>query len=216
MNRKLSLRLVVAAAVVALAALLAGPAAGATISRGATGPAVAALNAKLASLTYLAARTASDRFTTGTHHAVVAFQKVRGLTPDGVVGPLTTAALRSAAPPRPRLARPGKRIEVLRSKQVAFLVADGRVKRTINVSTGKAGYTTPAGSFRVFRRETRSWSYSYSVWLPWAAYFNGGIAFHGHRDVPPYAASHGCVRIPMPFSREVYGFARLGRRVHVL
>ena len=83
-------------------------------------------------------------------------------------------------------------------------------------STGKAGYTTPRGRFSVYRRERRSWSYSYRVWLPWAAYFNRGIAFHGYRTVPVYAASHGCVRVPFPFARELYAFARLGTRVDVL
>ena len=67
-----------------------------------------------------------------------------------------------------------------------------------------------------YRREQRSWSYSYRVWLTWAAYFNRGIAFHGYRTVPVYAASHGCVRVPFPFARELYAFARLGTRVDVL
>jgi lipoprotein-anchoring transpeptidase ErfK/SrfK len=26
-------------------------------------------------------------------------------------------------------------------------------------------------------------------------YFTGGVAVHGFPDVPPYAASHGCVRV---------------------
>ncbi|MEO7803439.1 MAG: L,D-transpeptidase family protein, partial [Actinomycetota bacterium] len=32
------------------------------------------------------------------------------------------------------------------------------------------------------------------------SYFNGGIAFHGNGSVPAYPASHGCVRLPMPFA----------------
>jgi lipoprotein-anchoring transpeptidase ErfK/SrfK len=68
----------------------------------------------------------------------------------------------------------------------------------------------------VFRREKMSWSYSYSVWMPWAAYFNGGIAFHASGDVPPHPASHGCVRVPGVFAKEVYDFARMGRLVKVI
>ncbi len=139
-----------------------------------------------------------------------------GLAPDGVVGPQTRAALKTAERPRPRLAPRGSWIEVVRSAQIAFLVKGGEVARTIHVSTGKAGFTTPAGTFRVYRREVRSWSYSYHVWLPWAAYFNGGTAFHAHSEVPPNPASHGCVRVPAPFAEEVYRFARLGRVVKVL
>ena len=28
-------------------------------------------------------------------------------------------------------------------------------------------------------------------------YFNGGIAVHGYGSVPPYPASHGCVRVSL-------------------
>ena len=220
MNGTALFRRAVATAAIATLAVLVLPgfasAEAATLSRGSSGPAVAALNARLAELSYLPAGTRSSRFTAATHHGVIAFQKLNGLAPDGEVGPRTRAALEKAKRPRPRLARDGRRIEVWRARQVAFLVVNGKVARTIHVSTGKRGYTTPGGSYRVFRRERMSWSVSYRVWLPWAAYFNRGIAFHGYRDVPTYPASHGCVRVPMPFAAEVYGFARIGTRVHVL
>ena len=210
-------RILGTAAVVAAAASAAAPSAGAAVlSHGSSGSAVSALTARLAELSYLPSGEASSRFTTRTHHAVVAFQKLNRLTPDGQVGPLTSRALERGTIPRAALARTGTRIEVLRRSQVAHLVVGGRVKRTVNVSTGKAGYATPLGSFRVFRKEAMSWSNSYSVWLPWAAYFNGGIAFHAHRDVPAYPASHGCVRVPETFAKGVYDFARMGRAVHVL
>ena len=209
---RLSLLLGTAAA----AAVLAAPAGANVLSEGSSGTAVSALSSRLAELSYLPAGSSGSRFTRRTHHAVVAFQKVNRLVPDGHVGTLTSRALKNASVPRPALARAGTRIEVLRATQVAHLVVAGRVHRTINVSTGKTGYTTPSGSFRVFRREAMSWSRSYQVWLPWAAYFNGGIAFHAHRDVPPYPASHGCVRVPAPFAKEVYDFASMGRAVHVL
>jgi peptidoglycan hydrolase-like protein with peptidoglycan-binding domain len=206
-----------AAAFVLTLALLALPSiAAATLSKGSSGPAVAGLNMRLAELSYLPAETRSSRFGPATYHGVVAFQMLNGLAPDGVVGPRTRAALETAERPRPRLSLAGSRIEVARSAQIAFLVKGGEVARTIHVSTGKSGFTTPAGTFRVYRREVKSWSYSYHVWLPWAAYFNGGIAFHGHAQVPSYAASHGCVRIPTPFAEEVYRFARVGRVVKVL
>lgn len=200
----------------ALVAVLAPAAAEASLlAKGSKGAKVAKLNARLAELTYLPTGAASPRFTLGTHHAVVAFQKLSGLDRDGLVGPLTRRALAKASAPAPRLDRRGRRIEVWRAKQVAFLVAKGKVVRTVDVSTGKARFRTPAGSFRVFRRERKSWSYKYEVWLPWAAYFNGGIALHGWAHVPPRPASRGCVRVPRPFAREVYRFARLGTRVEV-
>jgi lipoprotein-anchoring transpeptidase ErfK/SrfK len=54
------------------------------------------------------------------------------------------------------------------------------------------------------------------VWLPYASYFNRGIAFHEYHDVPAVPASHGCVRLPAPEAPTVYAFATVGTRVTVL
>ncbi len=217
-NQKHLAALAVAAlALLAVPALAPAEAAGATLSQGSRGPAVAALNARLAEQTYLPpAGTRSSRFGAATRHAVVTFQMLHGLAPDGILGRRTKAALAKGERPRPRLRLGGTRNEADRSAQITFLVCRGAVVRTIHVSTGKAGYATPLGTFRVFRRERMSWSYSYRVWLPWAAYFNGGIAFHASADVPPYPASHGCVRVPGVFAKEVYDFARMRRLVKVV
>jgi hypothetical protein len=187
------------------------------LRRGDRGPAVQALNQRLSELGYLPAAAAGSTFGDATFHGVVAFQKWEGLGRDGVVGPATSAALEDATRPRPQTrGGAGRRIEVLFGRQVALLIRDGQVRRTIAVSTGAPGYRTPAGSFRVFRKEIRSWSYPYQVWLPYASYFRGGVAFHGYDPVPVYPASHGCVRVPMPFMRELYRFARMGTRVDVI
>ena len=178
---------------------------------GSRGPAVLALNERLAELRYLRPAQISSAFTAGTFHAVVAFQKYTRLSRDGIVGPETRAALRTARRPRPLLAQPGRRIEVWLSRQLVFLVARGRVRRAVAVSTGRPGYETPSGRFSVYRRERLSWSAVYDVWLRWAAYFHPrGIAFHGYRRVPTRPASGGCVRVPPPFAREVYRFAQIG------
>ena len=68
-----------------------------------------------------------------------------------------------------------------------------------------AGHETPAGVFRVVRKETRSWSGEYNVWMPWASYFDGtrGLAIHAG-DVQPGPASHGCVRVPAVFARQIF------------
>ena len=69
--------------------------------------------------------------------------------------------------------------------------------------------------YAVTRKEVRSWSVPFQVWLPYASYFVGGIAFHEYPEVPPYPASHGCVRVPSPDAREVYDFASLNTAVLV-
>jgi lipoprotein-anchoring transpeptidase ErfK/SrfK len=205
----------------ALAALMTAPSASQAATRvlgeGSRGADVQALNVQLAALGYLRPNARGDLFTPATAHGVMAFQKWEGLSRDGRVGPKTAAALEDAVAPTPRVpGSKGRRIEVLLDRQVALLIDRGVVTRTIAVSTGAPGYATPAGSFKVFRKEQRSWSYPYSVWLPFASYFVGGVAFHGYSSVPPYAASHGCVRVPFAFMREVYAFAAMGTPVRVL
>jgi peptidoglycan hydrolase-like protein with peptidoglycan-binding domain len=169
----------------------------------------------LARLRYLPKKAVDGVAGYRTNQAVMAFQSWEGLQRDGVVGPQTVAALRKAKRPQPGSKGPARRIETYNAKGVTLLIEGGKVKRAIHSSSGKPGYATPTGTYTVFRKEKRSWSYPYSVWLPWASYFNNGIAFHEYPDVPPYPASHGCVRIPAPEAKVVYRFATIGTTVVV-
>lgn len=207
-----------AAAATTVAALALPPAARAerVLRAGARGRDVHDLKSRLAELGYLPGASVSEVLDAAGVHAVVAFQKYARIAPDGLVGRRTLAALDAAERPEPVLERRGRRIEVWLRRQLALVVDDDRVVRAVAVSTGRPGYSTPTGKFRVYRRERRSWSVPYAIWLPWAAYFNRGIAFHAHADVPPHPASHGCVRVPEPFAREVYGFGRIGTEVVVV
>jgi peptidoglycan hydrolase-like protein with peptidoglycan-binding domain len=174
------------------------------------------LQSKLADLQYLPRSAVDGVEGYRTQQAVMAFQAWEGLTRDGVVGPQTRAALTKAKAPKPGNSGPARRIEVYREKGVTLLISGNRVKRAIHVSSGAPGYTTPAGTFEVFRKELKSWSVPYQVWLPYASYFVGGIAFHEYADVPPFPASHGCVRVPAPEAQIVYRFAKLGTTVVVV
>ena len=127
---------------------------------------------------------------------MIAFQSWEGLDRDGVVGPITTAALQTARRPKPRPGGPPKRIEVYRDKGVALLVEGGRTKRAIHVSTGAPGTETPAAATRSSARSCSRGRCPFQTWLPYASYFNDGIAFHEYPDVPTFPASHGCVRVP--------------------
>jgi peptidoglycan hydrolase-like protein with peptidoglycan-binding domain len=206
---------ILALAVCVSALALAGNATAAPLSVGSRGPEVRALNTRLAELSYLPAGTVSGRFTEATFHAVIAFQKQRSLPRTGVVGWKVLRALESATAPRPWTAGAGRRIEVSLAKQLAFLVRGDRVVRTIAISSAQPGYVTPRGQFSIYHKERMSWSTPYSVWLPWASYFTGGIAFHAYPDVPVYPASHGCVRVPPVFAPELYAFAVQGTPVIV-
>ena len=169
---------------------------------------------RLIELGYLPRGAATGLRDERTKNAVVAFQKWEGLARDGIVGPQTRGRLARATRPVP--ARGLERhIEVDLRRQVALLVERGRVARVLHVSTGAPASPTPRGSFRVFRKELRSWSIPFRQWLPYASYFTGGIAFHEYAQVPVYPASHGCVRVPSVDAKLVYRFARYGTRVVV-
>jgi Sporulation and spore germination/L,D-transpeptidase catalytic domain/Putative peptidoglycan binding domain len=183
-----------------------------------TGPAPAdpaGVQKRLAALHYLPSDAVNGTWDYRTQQAVLAFQGWEGLARDGHVGPETLAALERASPPEPSGAGDGRRVEVYLAKGVTLLVEDGSTVRALHSSAGAAGFDTPPGSYEVFRKEEQSWSVPYQVWLPWASYFNGGIALHESDDVPTYPASHGCVRLPEPDAEVAYGFAPIGTPVDV-
>ncbi len=184
--------------------------------RDVAGPSVRELQALLADLGFTARGNVTGVEDERTGVATLAFQKWSRLPRDGRLGPATVSALLRAARPRPaeRLGR-GRRVEVLLDRQLALLIEDDRVQRAVHISTGAYG-RTPVGSFHVFRKETMSWSVPFSVWMPWASYFVGGIAFHEYPSVPAYPASHGCVRVNRFDAPRLYSFATHGTPVRVL
>ncbi len=184
--------------------------------RGAKSADTRTIQKRLAKLRYLPRSAVDGIDGYRTQQAVIAFQSWRGLERDGVVGPATTAALARASRPKPKGGGPERRIEVHREKGVALLIAGGKVKRAIHVSTGAPGTDTPSGRYSVFRKELQSWSVPFSTWLPYASYFNQGIALHEYPDVPTFPASHGCVRVPAPEAKGVYEFATIGTAVEVI
>jgi hypothetical protein len=179
-------------------------------------PDVQALQQRLADLGFLAADGVDGVAGDQTRFAVIAFQKWQRAPADGIVGPQTRAALEQAARPTPiRTGSGGHRVEVLLDRQLTLAIDDNVVVRAIHMSSGKPGFATPTGSYAVFRKEARSWSVPYKVWLPWATYFVGGVAFHEYPDVPVVPASHGCVRTPRYDAKWLYEFTPIGTPVVV-
>jgi lipoprotein-anchoring transpeptidase ErfK/SrfK len=48
-----------------------------------------------------------------------------------------------------------------------------------------------------------------------SSYFIGGYAIHGYVSVPPYNASHGCLRIPLADAAATFAWIRLGDEIFV-
>ena len=50
--------------------------------------------------------------------------------------------------------------------------------------------------------------------MPYCMHFNGGYAMH-EGYVPPYAASHGCIRLPGDAARKLFAEIPIGTLVMV-
>ena len=206
----------VAAVAVTLALPLAAEAKTKPLAPGSKGDAVAVMQTYLADQGYLPWTSVEGGYDYRTTQAVMAFQGWNGLSRTGKADLKTLKRLARAKRPKPWKKYKGRRIEVHVNAQVALLINEkGKVERAIHVSTG-AGGRTPQGDFHVYRKETMSWSVPFSVWLPLASYFTGGIAFHSYPDVPGYAASHGCVRLPEEMARLIYSKVKVGTPVAVV
>ena len=102
-------------------------------------------------------------------------------------------------------------------QQRAFVYRDGQLIGVSTVSTGSEGRETPVGEFTILQKKTfhRSNLYSnapmpYMQRLTW-----DGIALHaGH--LPGYPASHGCIRLPKEFARQLYDITEMGGHVSVV
>jgi hypothetical protein len=169
----------------------------------------------LSDLGFMAPTGVTGRPGDETSVAVLAFEKWSGLPRDGVLDDDVIRALQHASRPQPLRQVPGKRVELLLDRQLALAIENDRVERVFHVSSGSGG-RTPTGSFRVYRKERMSWSVPFSVWMPWASYFVGGIAFHAYGSVPAYPASHGCVRMMPRDAPLMFAFATQGTPVDVI
>jgi lipoprotein-anchoring transpeptidase ErfK/SrfK len=196
-----------------------------TLRLGSRGSVVVSLQQRLAALHYFDVGTADGVFGPNTYHAVVAFQKVQGLTRDGIVGPATWAKLARPYIPAPRYRLATSSLEVNLAKQVIYYVSGGMIQRIIDASTGSGAWyysqgrwaraVTPTGRFRIYWRYPGGWQPGPlgSMYRP--NYFYGGYAVHGMTSVPAYPASHGCVRMTVPAMDRMWSSLWVGMPVAI-
>jgi hypothetical protein len=182
------------------------------LSFGARGIAVAQLAARLRALHYAAPFSAV--FDSRLLDAIYAFQKVENLPRTGVVDPAFWQRLNSPYTPVPRYAEPADHLEVNKPRQVLYVVRGGRVALISPISTGGGGHYTPVGRFAIYRK-VGGFDPSPLGTLYDPMYFTGGYAIHGNPSVPPFPASHGCVRVPMWIAPHLYETNPYGETVYV-
>jgi len=147
-----------------------------------------------------------------TRQAVMAFQKYLGLPADGAVNSDTAAYLTALTEQAHGQADAGTLVEIDKTRQLIFVVVDGKTQWIFNTSTGngqeyqeedqnspgevvKGVSLTPDGLHRVNRERPEGWWEGDLGQIYRPKYFVGGVAVHGSNSVPNYPASHGCVRV---------------------
>ncbi len=135
------------------------------------------------------------------------------------------------------------RIVVRVGEQRAYFYKGKRVVGESTVSTGKPGFSTPPGHYQVVSKDRDHVSSEFGDYvddygnivksnidvrkdsqprgthfdgarMPYCMHFNGGYAMH-EGYVPPYAASHGCIRLPKGMARPFFENAPEGTPVIV-
>jgi lipoprotein-anchoring transpeptidase ErfK/SrfK len=130
------------------------------------------------------------------------------------------------------------RIVVHLGEQKAFFYKGKRLVGVTTVSTGKPGFSTPPGHYQVVSKDKNHFSSEFGDYIdsqgnvvvsnidvrkdrcpkgahfdparmPYCMHFNGGYAMH-EGYVPPYAASHGCIRLPKEMSQHFFYNAPVG------
>ncbi len=136
-------------------------------------------------------------------------------------------------------------IRINLSEQKAYFYKGSRLVGVSLISSGKKGFSTRPGHFRVLAKNPNHRSSIYGSYVdnstgrvvkadvdtrkhrrpPGTHYrgakmnhyirFNGGIGLHASGHVPRYPASHGCVRMPPHMASKFYQYARVGMPVRV-
>ena len=149
-----------------------------------------------------------------TANAVNVFRKTNGLGRDGYATTSVYAkVLRGEGAFKlhyPNSGTHGKHVEFDWSRQVLVLADHGKPYRAYHVSSGKPSTPTVFGSFRFYSKTPGTNSHG----MVYSSYFIGGYAIHGYASVPNYAASHGCLRVPIPNAVSIYNWIDLGDPIY--
>lgn len=135
------------------------------------------------------------------------------------------------------------RIVVNLTEQKAYFYKGKRLVGESTVSSGKKGFGTPPGHYSVVSKDKNHFSSEFGDYvdrdgnvlvsnidvrkdrcpkgghfdpakMPYCMHFNGGYAMH-QGYCPPYAASHGCIRVPQGMAEKFYDNAPVGTPITV-
>jgi lipoprotein-anchoring transpeptidase ErfK/SrfK len=177
---------------------------------GAHGRTVRLMQEGLRALAYVT--PVSGSYDDATGRAVLAFRKVNGMS--RVETPSTTIfkkLFRGQGGFTLKYPKAGRHVEFDWSRQVLVFAQGGRPVRIYHASSGKPSTPTVFGTFHFYSKTPGT----NSEGMVDSNYFIRGYAVHGYAEVPPYAASHGCIRVPIPDAASIFNWIRLGETIFV-
>jgi lipoprotein-anchoring transpeptidase ErfK/SrfK len=178
---------------------------------GSGGPMVRLFQKGLSKMRYAVSR--SGVYDDATARAVMAYRKVNGEARTYTASEsIVRRVLRGKGAFKAKYPGDGRHVEADLSRQVLALVnRRGKVYRVFHTSTGTAATPTVIGRFRTYRKSPGT----NAKGMVHSSYFIRGYAIHGYASVPPYNASHGCLRVPIPNAWSIYNWVRMGTVVRV-
>ena len=141
-----------------------------------------------------------------------------------------------------KLSAQGTTILIDLGQQAAFLIENGRVALVSPIASGKDGWGTPTGKFRVINKDLNHTSADFGLIVdaygrivdpnatpstrvppgyhyepaPMPDYMQFGSSFGMHGGyLPGYPASHGCVRMPSDMAAEFFSRVQVGTPVEI-
>jgi len=190
-------------------ALFAARASAAAVKPG-SGMAVALLKQGMRALGYQAGR--GPAVTGKLGRELLAFRKVNGMARVPAAGnQIYKMVFAGRGAFKLRYPKAGKHVEFDWSRQVLVLADGGVPVRIYHASSGKPSTPTVFGTFHFYRKQPGTNSHG----MVDSSYFIRGYAIHGYASVPTYAASHGCIRVPIPVAASIYNWINLGDTIYV-
>jgi lipoprotein-anchoring transpeptidase ErfK/SrfK len=99
----------------------------------------------------------------------------------------------------------------------------GQVLRTGRISSGRKGYDTPLGKYKVHTRSPKAYSQKYDAWmLNWMGFTSdGNYGIHGlegssYERHLGNVASHGCIRLSRKYAKDLYTRVKVGMPVTIV
>jgi lipoprotein-anchoring transpeptidase ErfK/SrfK len=118
---------------------------------------------------------------------------------------------------------PEKHIIISLADQLLYVFEYGGIIQRFPVSTGRAGHSTPTGSYSVHSQALRAWSNKYECYMPhWMAITGDGqYGMHALEGTSYLAhlgsvASHGCIRLSPENATWLYGWVEIGTPVEIV